>query len=115
MSVQYASCESSIRACYPVMSQLRPHLQEAAFMAQVKRQMANHDYRLAYLLHEGQVAAVRVGLDQIDGDGPAEGWVDEKRTEEVDGTDVVQSDVNGAAEEALGLGVKSGVVGELDA
>ena len=58
MSVQYASCESSIRACYPVMAQLRPHLQEAAFMAQVKRQMANHDYRLAYLLHEGQVAAV---------------------------------------------------------
>ena len=58
MSVQYATCETSIRACYPVMAQLRPHLQEAAFMAQVQRQMANHDYRLAYLPHEGQVAAV---------------------------------------------------------
>ena len=58
MSVQYASCESSVRACYPVMAQLRPHLTEADFMAQVQRQMANHDYRLAYLQHEGQVAAV---------------------------------------------------------
>ena len=58
MSVQYATCDASIRACYPVMAQLRPHLQEAAFMAQVQRQMANHDYRLAYLPHEGQVAAV---------------------------------------------------------
>ena len=58
MSVQYTTCETSIRACYPVMAQLRPHLQEAAFMAQVQRQMANHDYRLAYLQHEGQVAAV---------------------------------------------------------
>lgn len=58
MSVQYASCETSIRACYPVMAQLRPHLEEADFMAQVQRQMTNHDYRLAYLPHEGQVAAV---------------------------------------------------------
>ena len=58
MSVQYATSESSIRACYPVMAQLRPHLTEADFMAQVQRQMANHDYRLAYLQHEGQVAAV---------------------------------------------------------
>ena len=49
MSVQYATCDASIRACYPVMPQLRPHLQEAAFMAQVQRQMANHDYRLANL------------------------------------------------------------------
>ena len=58
MSVQYATCGSSIRACYPVMAQLRPHLQEETFMAQVQRQMANHDYRLAYLLRDGQVAAV---------------------------------------------------------
>jgi len=58
MSVQYATSESSIRACYPVMAQLRPHLTEADFMAQVQRQIANHDYRLAYLQHEGQVAAV---------------------------------------------------------
>ena len=58
MSVQYATCDASIRACYPVLAQLRPHLEEAAFMAQVQRQMANHDYRLAYLQHEGQVAAV---------------------------------------------------------
>lgn len=58
MSVQYATCDASIRACYPVMAQLRPHLQEAAFIAQVQRQMANHDYRLAYLRHDGQVAAV---------------------------------------------------------
>ena len=58
MSVQYATCDASIRACYPVLAQLRPHLEEAAFMAQVQRQMANHDYRLAYLQHEGLVAAV---------------------------------------------------------
>ena len=58
MSVQYATCDASIRACYPVQAQLRPHLEEAAFMAQIQRQMANHDYRLAYLPHEGQVAAV---------------------------------------------------------
>ena len=58
MSVQYATCDASIRACYPVLAQLRPHLEAAAFMAQVQRQMANHDYRLAYLQHEGQVAAV---------------------------------------------------------
>ena len=58
MSVQYATCDASIRACYPVLAQLRPHLEEAAFMAQVQRQMANHDYCLAYLQHDGQVAAV---------------------------------------------------------
>ncbi len=58
MSVQYATCDASIRACYPVLAQLRPHLEAAAFMAQVQRQMANHDYRLAYLQHDGQVAAV---------------------------------------------------------
>ena len=58
MSVQYATCESWIRACYPVMAQLRPHLAEESFMAQVQRQMAHHDYRLAYLLHDGEVAAV---------------------------------------------------------
>ena len=57
MSVQHASSEQQLRACYPVFAELRPHLDESEFVAQVRRQMANHDYRLAYIEQGGEVAA----------------------------------------------------------
>ncbi len=47
-----------IRRCYPVMEQLRPHLDETAFCAQVARQFATERYHLAALESEGAIVAV---------------------------------------------------------
>lgn len=50
--------ESDIRACYPVIKQLRPHLpSEDAFVEQVKRQLAQ-GYHLAAYQDDGVVKAV---------------------------------------------------------
>jgi len=46
------------RACWPVMRQLRPHLTEAEFFAQVGRQREAAGYRLAYVQHQQRVVAV---------------------------------------------------------
>lgn len=55
--IHLAEEAADIRRCYPVMAQLRPHLTEEAFVAQVQRQFAE-GYRLAYLTEEGEVRAV---------------------------------------------------------
>lgn len=58
MTINIAATGEDIRACYPVMRELRPHLDEETFVAQVLRQMAQHGYLLAYIKDDqGQVAA----------------------------------------------------------
>ncbi len=47
----------SIARCFPVMVQLRPHLEEASFVDRVESQR-KEGYRLAYLECEGTVRAV---------------------------------------------------------
>ena len=57
MDIRTATTEAEITACFPAMHELRPHLTEAAFVAQVQRQMQNHGYTLVYLIEEDQVVA----------------------------------------------------------
>jgi GNAT superfamily N-acetyltransferase len=47
-SISLAETDSDIARCFPVMSQLRPHLVEAEFVRRV-RQMQPQSYRLAFL------------------------------------------------------------------
>lgn len=48
----------SLRRCYPVMEQLRPHLDETAFCEQVERQFETQQYHLVALESEGVIVAV---------------------------------------------------------
>jgi GNAT superfamily N-acetyltransferase len=58
-SVKLADSDADLRRCFAVMRQLRPHFeQEDAFIAQVRRQMAQERWRLAFVEDEGEVAAV---------------------------------------------------------
>lgn len=58
-----ATTDAEIRACYPVMLELRPHLaSEDAFLAQVRRQETESRFQLAYLADPDvkSVAGIRV-------------------------------------------------------
>lgn len=57
MNIQLAESDAAIRACFPVFSELRPHLDEETFVTQVKRQMQNHGYVLVCVVHDGKVVA----------------------------------------------------------
>lgn len=52
-----ASTDAEISKCFPVVAELRPHLDEAAFVAMV-RGMETQGYRLAYIEDSGRVVAV---------------------------------------------------------
>lgn len=57
-SVLLVENEDQIRSCYPVMRQLRPHLDdEQEFIAQVKRQI-EAGYHMAYIKDDGQIKAL---------------------------------------------------------
>lgn len=45
--IKVPSSDADIRACFPVMHELRPTYSEEQFVAQVRRQMANDRYKLA--------------------------------------------------------------------
>jgi ribosomal protein S18 acetylase RimI-like enzyme len=49
VTIRIAETVEEIRRCYPVMVQLRPHLSEAQFVAQVQRQRAEDGYVLVWL------------------------------------------------------------------
>lgn len=49
--------DHEIRSCYPVMAELRPHVQAEEFLVRVKRQSERAGYKLAYLT-DGEVKAV---------------------------------------------------------
>ncbi len=56
--IQLATTDEEIRACFPVMQQLRPHIvEERAFIDQVQRQL-KEGYHLVYLQEKGEVRAV---------------------------------------------------------
>lgn len=57
MNVCVASTETEIAACYPVMHELRPHLEKNEFVSQVQRQMQNHGYTLVYIAASEQIVA----------------------------------------------------------
>ena len=57
MEIRTARTEAEITACVPAMHELRPHLSESEFVAQVQRQMQNHGYTLVYLTVGDQVVA----------------------------------------------------------
>lgn len=69
VQIRHAKADDEIQRCLPVMRQLRPHLKEAAFVAQVRRLEAG-GYRLAYLETDGRVGAVagyRISESLFDG------------------------------------------------
>ncbi len=57
MKIALAETEADITRCFPIMSDLRPHLVAGEFVARVLRQQAA-GYRLAYLEDAGEVHAV---------------------------------------------------------
>jgi GNAT superfamily N-acetyltransferase len=57
VDVKWAASESELLACYPVMSQLRTHLNRQAFVDQLKRQLSA-GYQLVCLQRDGEVLAV---------------------------------------------------------
>lgn len=57
MDIRIASTEAEITACFPAIHELRPHLTEAAFVAQVQRQVQNHGYTLVCTTVEDEVVA----------------------------------------------------------
>ena len=56
-TIHVANSVAALRRCYPVMAQLRPHLDEAGFLARVKTQ-AKEGYRIAYAEKAGRITAV---------------------------------------------------------
>jgi len=64
MLIQFAKSDREITACFPVMSQLRPHLDPEEFVTRVRRQQQG-GYQLAFLAGENQaevkaVAGLRI-------------------------------------------------------
>lgn len=57
MEIRVAQHEDDVRRCHAVMAELRPHLDVAAFAAQVARQQAS-GYEIALLEADGAVQAV---------------------------------------------------------
>ena len=56
--VKLAETDEDIRRCFPVMRQLRPHLQDAErLLEQARRQMGDAGWRLAYTEADDKVAA----------------------------------------------------------
>jgi GNAT superfamily N-acetyltransferase len=57
MTIQIATSDADVRACYPVMRELRPQLVEDEFLARVRRQEAA-GYQLVCVREPGGVVAV---------------------------------------------------------
>lgn len=55
--IRLAENDDEIRMCYPVMAELRPHIEPDEFVERVKKQAKNAAYELAYLI-DGEVKAV---------------------------------------------------------
>ena len=57
MRIALADTDAEILRCFPVMQQLRPHLEEPEFLGRVASQQ-REGYRLAFVERDGQVKAV---------------------------------------------------------
>jgi GNAT superfamily N-acetyltransferase len=55
--VQLAESAAQILECFPTLFQLRPHLKQETFLADVRRQQ-NNGYQLAYIAVDNRVVAV---------------------------------------------------------
>lgn len=58
IEIEIAASDEQIENCYPVMSELRPHIARDEFLAQVRRQMAASGFQLVYLADSGVIRAV---------------------------------------------------------
>ncbi|MEE8170815.1 MAG: GNAT family N-acetyltransferase [Phycisphaerae bacterium] len=58
MAIRLAENEDDLRRCYPVMAQLRDHLDERAFVAQAARQRQQGAYHVAFVEQDGRITAV---------------------------------------------------------
>ncbi|MFO1434656.1 MAG: GNAT family N-acetyltransferase [Candidatus Competibacteraceae bacterium] len=58
MTIHLAATDTEIRRCFPVVKQLRPHLEEAEFVSRVRRQRDVCGYALAFLEDQGQIKTV---------------------------------------------------------
>jgi len=56
--VKIAESDVEIRSCFPVMVELRPHLNEGDFLHRVQKQQSTAGYKLVFLEDEGEVRAV---------------------------------------------------------
>lgn len=56
--IRHVENPDTVRPCYPVMAQLRPHLTEDSFVAQVLRQFDEQQYHLVALYVEDVPAAL---------------------------------------------------------
>jgi GNAT superfamily N-acetyltransferase len=57
-TIALAETRQEIAATWPVMRELRPHLTEDAYVAQVLRQQAEHGFRIARMTVAGEIVAV---------------------------------------------------------
>ena len=57
-TIKFAETDDEIVSCYPVMSELRPHVSEDDFLPQVKRQMNDSGFQLIYLTDDAEIKAV---------------------------------------------------------
>ena len=57
MPVTFAQTDADIHDCWPVMAQLRPHIQEQDFVSIVRRQFVD-GYQLAFIRRHQKVEAV---------------------------------------------------------
>ena len=57
-TIAFARTDEEIQECYPVMSELRPHIKPEEFVPRVRRQMEGFDFRLAFLKDDNDVKAV---------------------------------------------------------
>jgi GNAT superfamily N-acetyltransferase len=53
-----AESTEQLRRCFPVVRELRTHLDEASFLAQVTRQQQSQNYAIAYVDDDDDVVAV---------------------------------------------------------
>jgi GNAT superfamily N-acetyltransferase len=58
VDIALAGTPDEIAATWPVMHQLRPHLDAEAYLAQVLRLQGERDFKLARMVVEGEVVAV---------------------------------------------------------
>ena len=58
MTIDFATTDDEINACFDAMSQLRPHIRREDFLPRVRRQMNDFDYGLLYLADNDEVKAV---------------------------------------------------------
>lgn len=56
--IALAETRDEVAATWPVMHQLRPHLDAQAYLGQVRRLQAEHDFKLARMTVDGVVVAV---------------------------------------------------------